>query len=62
LGYLLEQKNNPVSGILIFDFIEHLLTMAHPDDYSVNIRRRVSQFMLKYTAPDGHWIIGRIQW
>lgn len=48
------KKNNPASDILIFDFIERLLTMTHLDDYSVNIRRRIIQFVLKfqqYTAP-----------
>ena len=48
------KKNNPLADTLIFDFIERLLTMAHLDDYSANIRRRIIQFVLKfqqYTAP-----------
>ncbi|MDR4516906.1 MAG: malto-oligosyltrehalose synthase [Nitrosomonas sp.] len=48
------KKHTPAADILIFDFVENLLTLANLDHYSVNMRRKAIQFVQKfqqYTAP-----------
>ena len=48
------KKHTPAADILIFDFVENLLTLANLNHYSVNVRRKAIQFVQKfqqYTAP-----------